>query len=210
MTEICITDTETTGFVPRDTCIIQIAVAKIKHNIDPLDIQLVSVREWKLQLPEGFTISPKVASINGYAAEVWRDQAEDRRLVILEYLKLLEWSSFGGQNPQFDYRHIDEELYRQGLSWPKMKHYTLFSVDMLARPLQIMGYVKDVKQETLSNFFGLGKQTHDALSDVRQCVELYRRLMWLACKGFSQEAVQDSVSEVQMLDWSRKEKENGI
>lgn len=192
---ICFTDTETTGFFHRNCHIIQIGVLKIAHpKDDPLDLRVISEFERKLDLPEGVEVSDEVAKLNGYDAAVWKVEGKPRRETMLEYIKLLSRSSFGGQNPQFDYRFIDEELYRQGLDWPKMKNYSLFSVDMLARPLQLAGLIQNVKQETISEFFDLGEQTHDALGDIRQAVRIYQKLLHLSFFGLSDSSVADAMA----------------
>jgi DNA polymerase III epsilon subunit-like protein len=118
---------------------------------------------------------------------------------------MLEWSSFGGQNAQFDYRHIDEELHRQGLDWPRMKNYTLYSVEMLARPLYLVGLLSDVKQETMAAYFNLGKQTHDALDDVRQSVQIYRKLLFLCINGISDTTLQHA-QEMEPFDMTPHER----
>ena len=190
---VCFTDTETTNLAPKHSCIIQIAAIKVKHGArDPIELRVLSEWEQKLQLSHGFTISEKVAKLNGYDPDVWAEQGQDRRHTMIEYCKLLEWSSFGGQNPQFDYRHIEEELGRQGLDWPKMSNYSLYSVDMLARPLVLMGLMKNVKQATMCEFFGLEEQTHDALDDIRAAVRLYQKLLFLSIHGIRKDTIKQA------------------
>jgi hypothetical protein len=80
---------------------------------------------------------------------------------------------------------LDEERRRLDLSWPVMANYRMVAVEMYAHPLTLLGYLKNAKQETAAKFLGLGAQTHDALDDVRQSIEIYRRLLWLSANGIS-------------------------
>jgi DNA polymerase III epsilon subunit-like protein len=195
VTTICFTDGETTGFDPHTEHIIQLAMIKVQHVPDnPLELKVLVELERKWVLPEGAVVSREVAAINGYDPETWEKEAVDRREALAEYFGHLEWSAFGGQNPTFDYNFIDIEARRQGVQWPKRRHYRLWAVEMLAVPLCELGYLRDVKQETMAAFFKLGDQTHDALDDVRQSVEIYRRLFWLHCRGLTDEHVQDAVN----------------
>lgn len=179
-TTLVFVDTETTGLVHRFNHIIQLAYIKLIESPTPLDLKELKTVEMKLRLPEGVTVPPDVAKLNGYDPAVWAREAIPREEAIDQFLQDLTWSSFGGQNPQFDYRFIDEELFRQKKSWPKMANYSLYSVDAMARPLQKKGLIQNVKQETLCAFFNIGAQTHDALDDIRQAVEIYKRLLVLS------------------------------
>lgn len=197
---ITFTDTETSGLFPRHSCIIQIACIKVEHSKrDPLEMRVLFEWERKLEKPDEYEVPEEVARINGYDPEVWVREAQNRRLVMIEYCKILEWSSFGGQNAQYDYRHIEEELHRLDINWPKLKNYSLYSVEMLARPMYLMGILENVKQETLSEFFGLGKQTHDAFDDIRQAVQLYRKLLFVSFHGINDKTLQDA-RDLELLD----------
>lgn len=179
-TTLTFVDTETTGLSHRFNHIIQLAYIKVAESPTPVDLKVIKEVEIKLQVPPGVEVPPDVAKLNGYDPKVWAKEAIPREEAIDRFLKDLTWSSFGGQNPQFDYRFIDEELFRQKKSWPKMANYSLYSVDAMARPLQKMGLIQNVKQETLCAFFNLGVQRHDALDDIRQAVEIYKRLLVLS------------------------------
>lgn len=190
---VCFTDTETTGLNFREEKIIQLAMMKIRYNpSDPLDIQLVSSMEAKLEIDPS-RVSREAAELNGYDPDVWAKEAKDRRFVMKQYLTHLEWSQFGGQNPKFDWLFIDQELQELKLAWPKLLGYTLWAVEMLALPLRLSGYIQNAKQETLCDFFKLGKQTHEALDDVRQSVRINQRLLSINIKGISEESIQDAV-----------------
>lgn len=190
---VCFSDTETTGLDERSNYIVQLAMIKVEHGReDPLDLQVLDEREWKVRLPEGYEMAPDVAAFNGYDEGVWEKEALSRREVLFEFLKHLEGSSFGGQNACFDWRFIREEARREEISMPRMANYSLFTIEMLARPLQLLGFIENVKQQTLTRFFNIGMQEHDALTDIRQAVQVYQRLLWLHFQGLSKELIQES------------------
>jgi len=191
--EICFTDTETTGFVPQDHYIIQIAMIKVVHPREkPMDLRIVAEEEWKIQLPEGVEVPPEAAALNGYDEQVWEEEALDRRDVLFAYFDHLGGASFGGQNACFDYRFLHEEARREGISFPRLQHYSLFTVEMLARPLELLGFIENVKLQTMARFFNVGMQEHDALTDIRQTVEVYKRLLWLHYQGLSTELIREA------------------
>lgn len=190
---LTLTDLETTGLDEQVHIPIQLAAIKLIHAEDPCDLTVDCTMEFKLKLPPGVKVAPEAAAMNGYKESVWKEHAEDRVDAYRQYLKELEWSSFGGQNPCFDYRHLSADFRRHALEWPRLSYYGLTSVDTMARPLRLLGYTQNLKQATLCSFFKLGGQTHDALNDILQAAELYRRLLWLEIKGFTEENIQTAV-----------------
>lgn len=192
---VLLTDLETTGLDHKKDIPIQIAAVKLVHSVnDFTDIHMSCKMEYKLAMPKGKEIiSAEVARLNGYSAEVWEKEAVSRNVAYSEYLNELEWSSFGGQNPKFDWNFLDSDFNRTKFSWPRLSYYGLVSVDTMARPLKLLGYVPNLKQAGLVKLFGIGEQTHDALNDICQAAEIYRRCCWLSEKGFKDSNVQEAV-----------------
>jgi len=192
---VLLTDLETTGLSPKKCVPIQIAAIKVVHSPeDYLDMELTCVMEYKLALPNGVEVPEVAAKLNGYSEKKWAKEAVSRKEAYTEYLKELQWSSFGGQNPKFDWNFLDEDFARTGFEWPRLSYYGLVSVDTMARPLKLLGYTKSLKQQEIAKFFGLGEQTHDALDDIRQAAEIYRRCCWLEKHGFTESNLQQAVS----------------
>lgn len=190
---VTLTDLETGGLNQRVHYPIQLAAIKLVHSDDPYELQVDCTLEYKLKLPDGYTVPAEAARLNGYSDEVWAKSAVDRIGAYKEYLGKLAWSCFGGQNPAFDHKFLDEDFLRLGLEWPRLSYYGLVSVDTMARQLRLQGYIENLKQETLCRLFKLGGQTHDALDDILQCAEIYRRLLWLECLGFTDTNIQTAV-----------------
>jgi len=171
-------DTETTGLNPHGgDQIIQIACIQIEHDLyDPKQIRELKTFECKIK-PD-MEVPPEAARLNGYDPEVWEREAIPRRDAIVQTFELMEWTHFGGKNPGFDKNFLEWEARRLGLSWPRMSGYTPIATEMTgAWALRLLGRIPNTKQESICNFLGLGEQTHDALNDVRQCVEYYKIFM---------------------------------
>lgn len=179
-TYVTFTDTETSGLDERENEIIQIAAIKVVHR--GLSVEIVDELEVKVMPTK--PVPPEVAKLNGYSADIWEKKAVSLDDALVKYFRMLTNTNFGGQNPAFDKRFLDEAARKVGLPWPKMAGYRLVAVEILAWPLFLLGKIPNVKQETLAGYFNLGKQTHDALDDVRQSVEIYRKLLPLVAEGF--------------------------
>jgi DNA polymerase III epsilon subunit-like protein len=180
---ICFTDTETTGLDPYDDEIIQIAAIKVMHHPeDPAKVVRLDNCTMELKIKPTKPVPPEVAKLNGYDPEVWEKEAVSLEEAMEKYEKFVMWTNFGGQNPAFDKAFIMQAFKKCGIDWPRMQGYRLIATEMLAWPLLLTGKIPNVKQETLVNYFKLGKQTHDALDDVEQCVEIYTRLIAEAVK----------------------------
>lgn len=181
---ICFTDTETTGLDPIKDEIIQIAAIKVLHHPeDPSVVVRLQNCTMEMKIKPTKPVPPEVAKINGYDPEVWEREAVSLEEAMAKYRDFVTWTNFGGQNPAFDKAFISEAFRKCGLEWPRLQGYRLIATEMLAWPLLLAGKIPNVKQETLVRYFDIGEQTHDALSDVDQCVEIYTRLVKEAVKG---------------------------
>src|SRR5690606_36175926 len=136
-------DTETTALSHRTKYVIEVANLKVVHDKEtPWELTELESFEAKLLLPEGVEVSEEARKINGYDPKVWAEQGVDRKDAYRVLIGQLEGSCFGGKNPKFDWMFLDEDFHRLGLSWPKMQHYDLWAVDMLAKPLKLLGFVE--------------------------------------------------------------------
>lgn len=178
---VCLTDIETTGLNSRTNSIIQIAALKIEltHTTDSISWGLLGRFEAKVIAPVDFKGSP----YNSYDREVWAGEAVKIHEALYDYFKFLKGSSFGGQNPAFDHAFLDDSARLLDQSWPKLAHYRKLDVSSLALPLVAQGRIPNASQTALAEYFGLGKQPHDALGDVWQSFEILRRLYKMTMTG---------------------------
>ena len=184
---ITFTDTETTGLCHFEDEIIQIAAVKVIHH--PEDYSIVERLPSKncrmeLKIKPTKPVSEEVAKINGYDPEVWEEEAVSLEEAMEKYKNFVMYTNFGGQNPAFDKKFIDQAFKKVGIEWPRMQGYRLIATEMMAWPLLLAGKIPNVKQETLMKYLGLGKQTHDALDDVDNCIDIYTMLV----KGYVEQA----------------------
>lgn len=203
--DVMFVDTETTGLNTRTDHILELAWIKIRHGEDPLDLQVLNSDYAKLSLwttkfgfmPWIVTVPKEAAAINGFNPEDW-EGGKSRRKVFDWFWYNQKDACFGGQNPRYDFEMITTEFMRQGKQWPKLQYHSLFSVDAMARPLMLLGYVKRVSQKELMEFFKLGEQRHDAWNDVKNAIAIYHKLLCLSVQGLTPEAVQDVVDQPAM------------
>lgn len=162
-------DTETGGLSPRDSDIVQIAVVLTDPRAENV------LAEWETKVKPRKPVHPRAAAVNGYNEAAWRDAPE-----IDEVIRYLADQSkgtvFGAHNMPFDWAFVEAAMEAAGVRWRGAWH----KIDTLtlSYPLLHAGLVPDVKLATLCEFFEIEQEkAHDALSDVRNCMEIYRRLM---------------------------------
>jgi DNA polymerase-3 subunit epsilon/ATP-dependent DNA helicase DinG len=183
---ISFVDTETTGLDSEEDEIIQIAVVKAVHPAGSSDLHFIENGTMEIKVLPTQKVPAEVAKLNGYNDEVWAKEGVPLDKAMLRFLKFIEWTNFAGQNPAFDQAFLKASAKRCKLPWPRMQGYRLIAVEMLAWPLLLAGKIPNVKQETLVKYLGLGEQTHDALDDVRQCAQIYSRLIGPVARGVAE------------------------
>ncbi len=174
--KVSFTDLETGGLDEHEHPIIELGLVQIEHYDKERPWLIRPYNEWYSKVAPEMPVGEEAARINGYTPEKW-EGAPAVTDVLLKYFDMVQWTNFGGQNPAFDKKFIDATARRHGIQWPKMSGYRLVGTEMLSWKLLLEGKIENVKQETLAAFLGLGKQTHDALGDIRQCVKIYEKLL---------------------------------
>jgi len=177
---LCFTDTETSGLDPERHEILEIAAIRMKQPT-PESGEIVMPEEvsrmHQYVLPTK-PVDPQVAKLNGYSPEKWAEnKAVPIEVALQEYVPILNDSRMAGQNPLFDFGFIMAALKRLNWTWPWKCGYHLLDVASMAWPLVAMHKTPGVNQESLVELLGLGTQTHTAISDVEQCVEVYKKLL---------------------------------
>lgn len=181
-TIVTLTDLETTGLEWQEGHeIIQLAAIKLIHPVDdPFNPRVMENGVLEIKVMPTIEVPEEATKINGYNSDVWAKEAVSLDKALLKYFSFLEWTNFGGQNPHFDKTFLEVAASKCGLKWPRMQGYRLVAVEILAWPLFLRGEIPNVKQETLAAYFNLGEQTHDALDDIKQSAEIYKRLLQMS------------------------------
>lgn len=163
-------DVETTGLDPEIDEIIEIAVVRTDAG---------ATRESEvfhtLVLPEK-PVRPEIAAINGYDADRWAKEAWPLAEVLGPVFVLLEGTCLAGQNPDFDWRFLEQAARRAGKPLPKLGSYRKIDVSVLAWPLVLIGLLPSVSLDSATAFLRIRGEPHRALSDVRRTIQVYRLL----------------------------------
>lgn len=177
--DLCFIDCETGGLDPATSSIIEIAAVRV----DPITLETKSALHRAVK--PILTVGVEAAKVNGYSPEKWAERGAvtcAQMLSELEEIGILHSAIPAGQNPAFDMkflRHWWTTLQERGElhnDFPKMD-YHLIDVATLVVPLWTTGLIPGLSLRHTSPLFGLGEQRHDAMSDVRQTIEVFRHVV---------------------------------
>ncbi len=120
----------------------------------------------------------------GYSEAEWEGKAVSLEEALEALAPMLVGAKWTGQNPAFDREFCQVSYERADMAWPKLGDYHMLDVGSLAYPLVLEGTVPSESQRYLTTLFGLGGQTHRAMSDVRHSAEILSRLLNAARLGY--------------------------
>ncbi len=135
-----------------------------------------------------FPVSPEAAAINGYNEADWADAVELEE-ALCALFPMIEGAKWTGQNPAFDRGFCMKGARRLGLPWPKLGDYHMLDVGSLAYPLVLEGTLPSESQRYTMALFGLGKQGHRAMSDVRNSATILTKLIGAARLGYRESGI---------------------
>ena len=152
---IIVFDVESTGVDVTEDEIIQIAAIKINKNG-----QVIGKFERFLRNKRPVRNSQQV---HGFSDEFLKDNGEDKKVVLEEFVKFSAGAVIVGHNVQYDINILTSELERLSLGKPKFKaFYDTLDIYRRFHPNLI-----NHKLETLSLLFTTeNKPTHDAMDDI--------------------------------------------
>lgn len=162
-------DTETTGTVPSECGLIDIAMIRTTP-----DGKILDEYESKIVLePARYRVEPKALQVNHYSPERWAD-AQPIAKVLVEIKKRMVYGvQLVGHNTAFDRDFVAASFKREGLAAPET-YYHLADTMPMGNPLVDMGLIPNVKLVTLSKFFGVPHEdAHTAMCDARACMGVY-------------------------------------
>lgn len=173
-------DTETTGLGEHDE-ILSLAIVVWNDGV-------LEPRYEGLFWPQG-KCGEEAAKVNGYKKETWgKDHPNfhgvwqwEHCIDIREAIKDLEY--WGGSNPGFDRRMIEGQFRR--MREPFFAGHRNIDTCSLAAPLICAGLVKSGSLGALTEYFGLGTQTHGALADAIAAAQVFEKLVETYYGGFS-------------------------
>lgn len=176
-------DLETTGLDPKWNEIIELAAIRL----NPETLEETSRFYSKVQFKYPRRMSKKVAKMNHYDENEWRDTARPPKDVIDEFLKFSEGAIKVGHNVKFDMSFI-EAAYAEYMKLiftvsgpapdPWGKSYHAIDTSSLAARLQHKGEIHSVSLKNVCEHLGIvNNKAHSAMSDVLATVEVFRRLI---------------------------------
>ena len=172
--DIVFIDTETGGFDPEKDPLIEIALIRTSADASVIHDRYVT----KVAVPEGMTVNPAAAAINGYTPEAWKDAPQLEEALRAVTMRIPSYSYLGGHNfINFDKPFITANLKRVGLAWPKTQ-YHMADTMAIAFPLYATGKVANLKLQTLCDYFGISNDNaHQAMVDIERTAKVYKALM---------------------------------
>lgn len=196
LSDLVIVDTETTGLPPRHAAqtglpatygaeIIELAAMRF----DPRTM-LPRVGCVDLLIKPTRPVAPDAyCRAKGYNEAEWEEKGVTIEQALEALFPMIAGAKWTGQNPAFDRDFCAEAAERADMPWPKLGDYHMLDVGSLAYPLVLEGTVPSESQRYLQELFGLGAQTHRAMSDVRHSAEILSRLLNAARLGYRQAGV---------------------
>ena len=162
-------DTETTGLIPEDNEIIEIAIVRPMDN----GSELVFHRKVRLEKPE--TAHPKALEVNGYSEDAWADAVGQADIwQEIADRQLLSNCILAGHNVRYDAAMLAASFKRHGIDYT-VDYHLYDTVTLALEHLQPL--VKCVSLVPVCVALGIPvSNAHSALADVRMAQEVSRIL----------------------------------
>jgi len=181
-------DTETTGLDPTKNAIIQIS------GIIEINGEVVREFDFRLRPHLDALIEQQALDANKITREELLDPArlepidayKALKSIFLTYINKYDKEDklyLVGQNVHFDYGFLLELWKRNGdMYLGSFIHYHKIDLIALTASLRVAGVftkekVPNLKLSTLAPLFGLGEQSHDSMSDIRQTRSIFLRIL---------------------------------
>lgn len=189
--DLVIVDIESTGLPPKNA-----AMTGLQPTHGAEIIELAAMRF------DPYTMLPRVGCVDllvkptrpvpqdafcrlrGYNEVEWEAKGVSIGDALAALFPMIAGAKWVGQNPSFDRDFCTDAAETAGMPWPKLGDYHMLDVGSLAYPLVLEGTVPSESQRYLQKLFGLGEQTHRAMSDVRHSAEILSRLLNAARLGY--------------------------
>lgn len=184
--DLVIVDCETTGWSPKHGAeIIELAAMRFDPRTMLPRVGCVDllVKPKRVVPPDAYCRS------KGYSEAEWEAKGVTIGEALEALFPMIEGAKWTGQNPSFDRDFCTDAAEVAEMPWPKLGDYHMLDVGSLAYPLVLEGTVPSESQRYLQELFGLGEQTHRAMSDVRHSAEILSRLLNAARLGYREAGI---------------------
>lgn len=184
--DLVFTDCETTGLDPEKDEMIELAVVRVDSRT--LEEKARFHRYFLPTVP----VSPEVRAVNGYDEALWMERGA--RLLcpadLHELDMVLTGAAFAGQNVTFDRDFVRGGYASIGRAMPPMD-YHLIDVTSLVWPFVVAGVLPGMSHKYSRQLRGLsGAQSHSALGDITETLDVYGWVMALYVWTIGKEAIR--------------------
>lgn len=184
--DLVIVDAETTGLHPKQGAqIIELAAMRFDPRTMLPRVGCVDL----LVKPTRPVPQDAYCRAKGYNEAEWEAKGVTIEQALGALFPMIAGAKWTGQNPSFDRDFCTAAAENADMPWPKLGDYHMLDVGSLAYPLVLEGTVPSESQRYLQELFGLGVQTHRAMSDVRHSAEILSRLLNAARLGYREAGV---------------------
>ncbi len=159
MDDLVIIDTETSGWDPQRHRVIEVAAVKVEGG--------EIIKEYNSLITSVRNIPPFITHLTGITEQELNTKGRDPFEVFTEIREFIGESTFVAHNVHFDYRFLDAEFRRYGIT--ALDNPRMCTVQF-ARKSRLP--LSDYKLTTIKEFLGIEKQSHRALNDVMVCYKL--------------------------------------
>jgi len=196
-------DTETTGVTPGVD-----EVSEVASILYDLDLKEIDRFEQKCEFNYA-KMKPEAAKVNGFKKEIWDVEAkpfQNWMRWLGSHVKYDPVNRVGhvtipiGWNVGFDRDIIDQFYYKRLNKFCPLSYHKI-PVDGLAWAMKLAGFIKvpNVKQETVMRALGLGKQTHTAMDDCENSMEIFRIFLDVIKHGMGRVTTAPVIPEPSIL-----------
>ena len=171
MRDIAFIDIETTGLEPDYHDIIEVAAIRL----DPVSLEVRTEMAAKVRPENPHRIDPMAIEVNQYSPVAWK-KARKLQDVLEQLTGILHGCIVAGHNVHFDWSFL-LTAYRQFEVVQPEVDYHLLDTASFAWPLVISGVIERPTLRALCDLLGVSNDNaHNALSDARRAMIVYRRL----------------------------------
>lgn len=180
-TDLVFVDIETTGLLPREHELLEIAVVRVSQDWSDGEMpRFTKIDEWSIKIkPEHIeTADPVSMKINNYTAGEWVDAVSVKE-ALTQFIEKTDGAIMVAHNVAFDSEFLNHYLALHGLS-ARMHYHRLDTVSMAFAKLHNTPDASRYSLMELCKYFGItNDRPHSALADALADFELFKKLLGL-------------------------------
>jgi DNA polymerase III epsilon subunit-like protein len=169
--KIAFVDLETTGLSPKSEDIIEAACIVVEATITNVNV----LKTIHGKVKPDVEVSDFIRNLTGYNEEEWERDSVHPKELYAEIFSAMEGCWHAGSNPVFDDGFLKVAASKHNITMPKLASYHYLDVTNLYFDLLLEGKVEKLRQETVAAHLGIEGGGHRALSDAKQCLDIFKK-----------------------------------